>query len=179
MHWDALPEPPHHSQHNTHPIQPSESHANLDMYTQSGGHPRTQSTNTHADMNAARYTLLHSSSADTSLFREHPVLHFLPLCLSFPSCLPRSTPQTKPTIWAKHQNLRRLNRVSPALTPSSDACKTPFFSPPLPHVVRSLPPLLAVAWQASGADMFRMHSGNGLIKNAKQLAITVRGPNGH
>lgn len=41
------------------------------------------------------------------------------------------------------------------------------------------PPPIDVAWQACGADMFRICSGNGLIKNAKQLAITVWGLNGH
>lgn len=59
----------------------------------------------------------------------------------------------------------------------ASTARAPFLSSP-PHPSH-LPLLLAVAWQAGRAGMFRMRSGNGLIKNAKQLAITAPGPNGH
>lgn len=74
MHWDAQAEPlPASPSTPPHLMQLAKLHANLDMYTEPSGHPRAQSTNMHADINAARYTLLHSSSAETSLFSEHPV----------------------------------------------------------------------------------------------------------
>lgn len=79
MHWDAQAEPlPASPSTSPHLIQVTKLHANLDMYTEPSGHPRAQSTNTHADIEAVRYTLLHSSSAGTSLFSEHPVLRSTP-----------------------------------------------------------------------------------------------------
>lgn len=123
MHWDALPETPHHSQHTT-PPHPIQLHANLDMYTQSGGHPRTQSTNTHADINAARYPLLHSSSAETSLFREHPVLHFLP-CVFHP-------PLAHPTF--------SLNKTNILSQPSKFTLPIPCFTAPQATFPRTLSP---------------------------------------
>lgn len=79
MHWDAQAEPlPASPSTPPHLIQLAKLHANLDMYTEPSGHPQAQSTNMHADINAAWYTLLHSSATETSLFSEHPVLRSPP-----------------------------------------------------------------------------------------------------
>lgn len=117
-------------------IQLAKLHANLDMYTEPSGHPRAQSTNMHADINAARYTLLHLSSAETGLFSEHPVLHsspcaFRPL-LGHPGPPSRHQNKTK-HFRAKCPNYRCLKRVSPLLEPfSRPAVTLPPPHPPLP-----------------------------------------------
>lgn len=106
MHWDAQAEPLSASPSMpTHLTQLTRLHANLDMYTERSGHPRTQSTNTHADINAARYTLLHSSSAEKSLFSEHQVLHSSPC--AFHHLLGHSAPlaKTKLTFWSQASKL--------------------------------------------------------------------------
>ena len=166
MHLDALAE----TLPSVYPIQITELHANLDMYIQSGRHAHTESTNTHADIIAARYMLLHSSSSRNNLERAclkniqvyiHCVAFFTPI-LAHPTFNPK-------------QHFEPMLKINTAYTV--------FHYTSHRLSLHALPPSLPfLPWpgrQAGRADMFRMCSGNGLIKNAKQLAITARGPNGH
>lgn len=73
--------------------------------TQSGVDIGAQSTNTHADINAARYTLLHSSSAETSLFSEHPVLHSSPCAFHHLLGHPAPPAKRKLTFWGQPSKL--------------------------------------------------------------------------
>lgn len=106
-----------------------------------------QSTNTHADVNAVRYTLQHSTLCRAGLGN-----------IRFD--VPRLDPRSRPKRFKRSWKWLRSQR--------------------LPFIFRPPPPLPFGCWLwPRRADMFRMHHGNGLIKNAKQLAITAPGPNGH
>lgn len=109
--------PPLRARPPPHLIQLAKLHANLDTYTEPSGHQRAQSTNMHADTNAARYTLLHSGSAETSLFSEHPVPRSSPG--AFRPLLGHPAPPRQDKTNNVCQNLSCLKRVSLPLEPFS------------------------------------------------------------
>lgn len=180
MHWDALPESPRRSQRTAAPrpiqLQPNCTQTCTCAHSQADIRARSQQTHALTLMQPGTRSCTQALQKQACLgniqFYISCLVSFIPLSKLTPlsslnktSILSQASKftQPKPCFTAPHTTFPRTLSL--------------FFPPTPPHP--SLPPLLAVAWQAGRADMFRMRSGNGLIKNAKQLAITARGPNGH